>query len=363
MSVINVLIVDDSATMRALIRRVLESDPSLAVVGEAADAQSARAAIKALNPDVVTLDIEMPGMDGLGFLERLMRLHPTPVVMVFSHTPKSAAATVQALELGAIDCVAKPSADRPGAFDMLPGVVRAAAGARRNQMFQSPSASPSAASAAPQRLGARSSAVRLIAVAASTGGVEALAHVIPALPSDGPPIAVVQHMPPLFTASFAQRLDRLSAVAVKEAAEGLILEPGTAVIAPGGEKHLEIYEATDGSLRCRLTADGTEHLHCPSADRLFGSVAHCVRGRGLGVILTGMGADGAAGLLAMRRAGAHTIGQDEATSIVYGMPQVAHRMGAVAEQLPLSRIAGGIVRAISQPNPIRRTSNVLPPAP
>lgn len=360
MTAVRVLVVDDSATMRALIRSALARDPGLVVVGEAGDAQTARAAVKALDPDVVTLDIEMPGMDGLDFLQRLMRLRPTPVVMVFSMAPGSAAATVQALELGAVDCVAKPTPDRPGAFDILPEIVRAAAAARRGQQFR-PGAAPMP-DARPQ-LGARAGAVRLVALAASTGGVEALAHVISGLPADSPPIAVVQHMPPLFTASFAQRLNRLSAVSVREAEDGLTLERGTAVIAPGGERHLEVHEADDGRLRCCLTGAGPQHRHCPSADRLFQSAARCARARAVGVILTGMGADGAAGLLAMRQAGAHTIGQDEATSIVFGMPQAAHRIGAVAEQLPLNRIADGIVRAIFKLDTRRTTTNVIPPAP
>lgn len=354
MKQVRVLVVDDSATMRAVIRRLLEREADIAVVGDASNAQDARAAIKALDPDVITLDIEMPDMNGLDFLERLMRLRPTPVVMVSSLTARGAEATIRALEIGALDCVAKPTTEAPRSLDRLPEAVRTAAGARPSSASQQPQA-PGGGAASSARPGGRTH-VRLVAMAASTGGVEALIRVFSQLPPDAPPIAVVQHMPPLFTASFAQRLDRLSAVTVTEAVDGARLGPGQAVIAPGGDRHLGVVAAADGSLRCQLVSGPPESGHCPSADRLFHSAARVVKARAIGVILTGMGRDGAAGLLAMREAGAHTIGQDEATSVVFGMPNAAHRLGAVAEQLPLGCIAEGLARALRSP-PGRRNQD------
>lgn len=347
MKQVRVLIVDDSATMRALIRRILEREADITVVGEASSAQDARAAVKELNPDVITLDIEMPDMSGLDFLERLMRLRPTPVVMVSSLTVRGADATIRALEIGAIDCVAKPSTTSPHSFDRLADAIRVAARARPASVSRQPPKSSEAAHPFAARLA--KSDVRLVVMAASTGGVEALIRVFSQLPPNAPPIAVVQHMPPFFTASFAQRLARLSAVTVIEAFDGALLGPGHAVIAPGGDRHLEIVAARDGSLRCQLVAGAPESGHCPSADRLFHSAARVVQARAVGVILTGMGRDGAAGLLAMRQAGAHTIGQDEASSVVFGMPNVAHRLGAVAEQLPIGCIAEGVIRALRTP--------------
>ncbi len=350
MTPIRVLVVDDSATMRALIRRALTRDQGIEVVGEADHALAARAAIKALDPDVVTLDIEMPDMNGLELLDKIMRLRPTPVVMVSSLTAAGAETTVRALEIGALDCVAKPTPTAPHSFDRLPQAVRAAAAAPRARLG---SGSPAlGAAGTPGPLGGRINGTRLVALAASTGGVEALIRVFSGLPPDCPPVAVVQHMPPHFTASFAQRLDRTSALRVVEATDGLVLDRGTAALAPGGERHLEVVDGQDGRFRCRLVAADPENGHRPSADRLFRSVARAAGSRSIGAILTGMGADGAAGLLAMRQAGAHTIGQDEATSMVFGMPKVAHRFGAVAEQLPLDQVASGITRALVAPRRI-----------
>ena len=331
---IRVLVVDDSATMRGLIRTALRWDRGIDVVGEAADPIEARQAIKDLNPDVVTLDVEMPNMNGLDFLERLMRLRPTPVLMVSTLTTRGADATLQALELGAVDCVAKPSAEEPRTFETLAERVRAVAGAKVG-----------AAVTAPQRQALTTeyaSDGKVLAIGSSTGGVEALIAVLTRLPANGPATVITQHMPATFTKSFADRLNRLCGMAVSEASDGAPLEPGRAYVAPGGEAHLEVSLA-GGKPHCRLRRGETVNGHRPSVDVLFNSVAQAYGAKALGVILTGMGRDGAQGLLSMREAGARTLGQDEATSVVYGMPRAAFELGAVERQTSLGRIAGEIV--------------------
>jgi two-component system chemotaxis response regulator CheB len=325
---IRVLVVDDSATMRAIIVNALNRDPGIQVVGQAADPLQARDAIKALNPDVLTLDIEMPRMNGLDFLERIMRLRPMPVVMVSSLTRSGAEATLRALELGAFDCVAKPqSADHEG-FDQLLPLVRAAAKAHLRPAFATP-ARPVNGHFRPDG--------RLLAIGSSTGGVEALLTILSKFPANCPPTVIAQHMPASFTASFAQRLNRSCAAEVREASDGAALAPGRVYLAPGGETHLEVTGA--GPWRCRLTREDRVNGHRPSVDVLFDSVAKAAGARALGVILTGMGKDGARGLLAMRQAGARTLGQDEASSVVYGMPRVAFEMQAVMKQIPLGGMA------------------------
>ena len=338
---IRVLIVDDSPTMRALIRQQLSADPGLQVVGEAGDAVEAREAIKALNPDVVTLDIEMPNMNGLDFLERLMRLRPTPVIMVSTLTQRGAEATLTALQLGAIDCVGKPAGDSQGSFDSLAEKVHVAARARLQQSIVSNVPAPPAASFSP--------GVDVIAIGASTGGVEALMTVIGNFPANCPATVITQHMPAHFTTSFAARLDRASGASVTEAIDGAELRVGQIYLAPGGLAHLKI--ARLGSrMVCRLEASDPVSGHRPSVDVLFRSVAKSAASSAVGVILTGMGRDGAEGLRAMRAAGAETIGQDENTSVVFGMPRVAHELGAVNQQLPLDRIGPAILRAAAAPN-------------
>jgi two-component system chemotaxis response regulator CheB len=325
---IRVLVVDDSATMRAIISNALNRDPGIEVVGQAADPHQARAAIKELNPDVLTLDVEMPRMNGLDFLERIMRLRPMPVVMVSSLTRNGAEATLRALELGAFDCVAKPqTADREG-FDRLLPLVRAAANARLRPAFATPSR-PVNPQFRPDG--------HLVAIGSSTGGVEALLTILSKFPANCPPTVITQHMPANFTTSFAQRLNRSCAAEVREASDGAALAPGRVYLAPGGETHLEVAGA--GPWRCRLTRDAAVNGHRPSVDVLFESVAKAAGARGLGVILTGMGKDGARGLLAMRQSGAKTLGQDEASSVVYGMPRVAFEMKAVMKQVPLGGMA------------------------
>jgi two-component system chemotaxis response regulator CheB len=330
---IRVLVVDDSATMRGLIRATLSRDPEIEVVGEAADPLEARQAIKLHNPDVLTLDIEMPNMTGLDFLERIMRLRPMPVVMVSTLTSRGAEATLQALELGAVDCVAKPVTAGPNAFDELAAKVKIAAGARVR-----PLATPVAQSGGPSTFKSNG---RVVAIGSSTGGVEALITVLSGFPANCPPTVITQHMPASFTRSFAERLDRMTPPKVREAVDGDVLSPGHIYLAPGGATHLEVVGSS--TLRCRLTPSDLVNGHRPSVDVLFASVAKAAKDAAIGVILTGMGRDGAAGLLTMREAGAVTLGQNEATCVVYGMPKAAMEQGAVQRQLPLERIAAQIL--------------------
>lgn len=330
---IRVLVVDDSATMRMLIARALSDDPEICVVGEAGDPLQAREAIKALSPDVITLDVEMPNMNGLDFLERLMRLRPMPVVMVSTLTTRGAEVTLAALELGAVECVAKPSSINPNTFESLADKVKAAACAKIRPLGQ-------ARPAAPAIDGDFTPEDRVVAIGASTGGVEALLAIVERLPANCAPTVITQHMPATFTKSFAERLDRASAAEVREARDGDPLAPGKVFLAPGGDCHLEIDGLTH--LRCRVSHGAPVSGHCPSVDVLFSSVARIAKDRAVGVILTGMGRDGARGLLALRDGGGRTLGQNEATSVVYGMPKAAFEIGAVERQLPLERIAPAI---------------------
>lgn len=334
MSPVRVLVVDDSATMRGLIGATLRRDPGLEVVGFAADPHEARAAIKALNPDVITLDIEMPNMNGLEFLEKIMRLRPMPVVMLSTLTVAGADATLRSLELGAVDCVAKPTGlgQTGEGLNDLAERVKAAAGARVR-----PVGSPGALRAAPASY--RSNG-RMLAIGSSTGGVEALLTIISQFPRDCPPTVITQHMPATFTPSFAARLDRCTEASVAEARDGAPIEQGRIWLAPGGATHLEVAGTT--TPRCRLTDADPVNGHRPSVDVLFRSAA-AARERAVGVILTGMGRDGAEGLGEMRKAGARTLGQDADSCVVYGMPRVAFEYGAVERQISLDRMATAIL--------------------
>jgi two-component system chemotaxis response regulator CheB len=319
---IRVLVVDDSPTIRNIIATTLSRDPSIEVCGSAGDPIEARAAIKDLNPDVITLDVEMPKMNGIEFLEKIMRLRPMPVIMVSTLTQAGAAASIRALELGAFDCVGKP------AFEDLIDKVKAAARARVRPAGERTLCEKRPADYRP--------ANKLIAIGSSTGGVEAVLQVLSSVPENCPPTVITQHMPPSFTASFAARLDRVCAPKVEEASDGAPLSPGRIYLAPGGEAHLEV---TGGvTPRCRLRQGPPVSGHRPSVDVLFHSVSQAYGRRAVGAILTGMGRDGADGLLAMRAAGARTIGQDEASCIVYGMPKSAFELGAVEQQLALQAI-------------------------
>ncbi|MEO8114094.1 MAG: chemotaxis response regulator protein-glutamate methylesterase [Phenylobacterium sp.] len=336
MGKVRVLIVDDSPTMRLMITSILQRDPEIEVVGAVGDPFEARVAIKDLNPDVITLDIEMPKMNGIEFLEKIMRLRPMPVVMVSTLTQQGAEATLTALELGAVDCVGKPGSVKDlAAFEELATKVKIAAAAKVRPLGER-TAAPRA------QAGAFRSNGRLVAVGASTGGVEALTTLLSEFPANCPPTVVTQHMPPAFTESFAARLDKLCAPSVTQAVDGAMLSAGSVVIAPGGERHLEVTAAT-GGYRCRLREGPTISGHRPSVDALFQSVAEAAGARAVGVILTGMGADGAKGLLAMREAGAKTFGQDEASCVIYGMPKVAFELGAVERQVPLTRMARAVL--------------------
>ncbi len=337
---IKVLIIDDSALIRRLLTDILSADPAIEVVGTASDPLIARERIRTLQPDVLTLDIEMPKMDGLTFLERLMALRPMPVVVVSTLTQKNTDAALRALELGAVDCVAKPLADISSGMQSLGeemvAKVKAAARARPRARSATP---PRSALSVDPRL---STVGRIVAIGASTGGVEALQQVLMRLPATAPAVLITQHMPAGFTASFARRLDTQCAVTVQEATDGRRVLPGHVYIAPGA-LHLELVR-TGSHHECRVRNGELVSGHRPSVDVLFHSVATAAGRSAVGIILTGMGRDGAAGLLEMRRTGARTLGQTEASCVVYGMPKAAMQAGAVEAEFPLDRIAEEIVR-------------------
>lgn len=334
MSRVRVLVVDDSATMRAILKLELERDPNIDVIGLAADPLAARAAIKASNPDVLTLDLNMPGMDGMEFLKRLMKLRPMPVVVVSSLVASNSDAAIDALSLGAFDCFLKPG-DGVGApaYDVLRGTVRAAANA---------SVAPSPRG---DRVADRGNVFTpngwIVAIGASTGGVDALSQILGAFPANCPPTVITQHMPRTFTGSFAERLNARCAPTVTEATNGDALKVGHVYLAPGGSTHLEV--CGRDKLLCRLREGPAVSGHRPSVDVLFRSLAKLGR-NALGVILTGMGNDGADGLKVLRDYGGHTLGQDAASSLVYGMPRVAWNIGAVEKQVSLSCMASEILR-------------------
>jgi two-component system, chemotaxis family, protein-glutamate methylesterase/glutaminase len=339
---IKVLVVDDSALIREVLSRTLGRDGDIIVVGTAEDPLDAREKIKALSPDVVTLDIEMPNMNGLAFLEKLMRLHPLPVVMVSTLTTRGATETVLALELGAVDFVAKPSVDLAGGIEAFGANLRDKVRAAASSDVRS-----RAMRAEPPRVSVRTAAApagALIAIGASTGGVEAIRAVLSGMPVDCPPIVIAQHMPAGFTSRFAARLDELSEIKVVEAEDRMPLETGHAYVARG-DYHLRV-ERTSGQLKCRLTKDELTSGHRPSFDVLFESVAKNVGAMAVGCILTGMGRDGARGLKLMRDAGSYTIGQSKTSALVYGMPRVAFEEGAVVDQAPVEAITAKIAAAV-----------------
>jgi two-component system chemotaxis response regulator CheB len=331
---IKVLCVDDSALIRDLLSEIINSQPDMEVVAVAPDPLVARDLIKQHNPDVLTLDVEMPRMDGLDFLERLMRLRPMPVLMVSSLTQAGSEITLRALELGALDFVAKPSLGiRSGMLEYANDIaekIRAAAKSRPRQARQA-QAAPREALKAPLV-----SSEKLIIIGASTGGTEAIRAVLEPLPANSPAILITQHMPGGFTRSFAERLNRLCNITVKEASDGERVLPGHAYIAPG-DAHLKL--ARSGANYVARLDDGPPvNRHRPSVDVLFHSAATQAGRNAIGVILTGMGKDGAAGLLEMRQAGSATLAQDEASCVVFGMPREAIALGGAVEIIGLDEI-------------------------
>ncbi|TZF89945.1 chemotaxis response regulator protein-glutamate methylesterase [Lysobacter lacus] len=335
------LVVDDSALIRQLMTEMLNADPGIEVVGTAADAFIARDKIKQLRPDVLTLDVEMPRMDGLTFLQNLMRLRPMPVVMVSSLTEAGAAVTLEALALGAVDFVTKPCTDVARGLAEYAAVlqekVRNAAGARVARVDSAPQ--PAAVATAT----CYRTADRLLAIGASTGGTEAIRTVLSSMPADAPAILIAQHIPAQFSRPFAERLDRNSRMTVREAEDGQPIAPGHAYVAPGG-RHLRIQRSRSRWL-CRVGDDLPVSGHRPSVDVLFESMARHAGPNATAALLTGMGDDGARGLLALRKAGAATIAQDQATSVVWGMPGAAVMRGAVQQVVPLQDIATRLLAA------------------
>ncbi len=350
MKKIKVLIVDDSALIRNLLTEILKTDSDIDVVGTAADPYIARDKIKKLNPDVLTLDIEMPRMDGIQFLENLMRLRPMPVVMVSTLTSSGANVTFKALELGAVDFVTKPTVDVSNQLslysDELIEKVKAAAVARI-QSTQHVSVPQELSSDAIQKNDASvpiKVVDRMIAIGASTGGTEAIKEVLMRLPADTPPVVITQHIPEAFSAPFAHRMNTMSEMEVCEAKEGQEILHGHAYIAPGGH-HLEIVSDGDGYV-CQLSDGPRVNRHRPAVDVMFRSIAENVNLHTVGVILTGMGTDGAEGIKKLHEAGAYTVAQDEETSVVWGMPGASVKLGGVDKILPLAQIAVEILTQI-----------------
>lgn len=340
---IKLLIIDDSALIRQIFQEILSDEDEIEVVGTARDAYDAREKIKQLNPDVVTLDIEMPKMDGISFLEKIMTLRPMPVIMISTLTQRGADVTIRALEMGAIDYISKPvsSQNRDNLSELKDEIIRKvkmAAGANVKQLTVVDRDRQNNVLSMP--LGKRTR--NLIAIGSSTGGVEAIKEVVCRLPADTPPIVIVQHMPPKFTSSFAARLNNICAMQVHEAVNDQEILPGNIYISPGS-MHMKIVSKGSGYI-CKVFEGEKVSGHCPSVDVLFNSVAEAAGKKAVGVILTGMGRDGANGMLKMRNNGTINIGQNEASCVVYGMPKAAFENGAVEKEVALDKMAEEILK-------------------
>ncbi|WP_382161898.1 chemotaxis response regulator protein-glutamate methylesterase [Hydrogenophaga sp. ANAO-22] len=362
MAKIKVIVVDDSALVRSLLTEIINRQSDMACIGAASDPLVAREMIRELNPDVITLDVEMPRMDGLEFLSRLMRLRPMPVVMVSTLTEQGAEITLRALEMGAVDFVAKPRIGVSSGLNELAGdivdKIRVAAKAHVKRLAAAPGtaqATPTAAGHAaepPRAPLPRLSTEKIICIGSSTGGTEAIREVLVPMPADAPGIVITQHMPPGFTTSFANRLNTLCRIRVAEARDGERILPGHAYIAPGG-RHLRIDRS--GSNYVAVLED-TEPVnrHRPSVEVLFKSAARVLGPNALGIMLTGMGGDGAAAMREMKDAGSYNYVQDEASCVVFGMPRMAIQHGAAHEVLPLNQIANAVLnRLASSPSGVR----------
>jgi len=352
MSKITVVVVDDSALVRSMLTEIINRQPDMTCIGAAADPLVAREMIRNLNPDVITLDVEMPRMDGIDFLSKLMRLRPMPVVMVSTLTERGADVTLKALELGAVDFVAKPKIGVADGLrqlaDDITDKIRIAAKAHIHRLPQATTASstsgaPAAARPASPTLASmgRLSTEKIIFIGASTGGTEATKEVLTALPPDAPAVVITQHMPPGFTRNYAARLDGLCKIRVQEARDGERILPGHAYIAPGG-MHLSV-EKSGANYIARVQDGDPVNRHKPSVEVLFQSAARVVGPNAIGIMLTGMGADGAKAMKLMRDAGAYCVAQDEASCVVFGMPREAIAAGAINEVLPLTKIAGHLI--------------------
>lgn len=343
-----VLIIDDSAIIRQMLTSMLRNAPDIEVIGTANDPLEAREKIKQLNPDVITLDIEMPKMDGITFLDKIMKLRPMPVIMVSTLTQQGADVTLQALEMGAIDYISKPTAHRPGEGleSMQEELIEKIRIASQANIAKMPTQQLTPSNTPPTPLvNASQKNVHMVAIGSSTGGVEALSQLFLMLPEGMPPIVMAQHMLPQFTASLAKRLNALSPIEIVEATHGITLKSGYAYIAPGSQ-HLKI--AKQGSSYITRLDDGEAVSgHKPSVDVLFESVAQATAGHSIGVILTGMGQDGAIGLKKMYDTGSYTIGQNESSCVVYGMPKAAMQAGAVSKEYALTQIASSIIEQLN----------------
>ncbi len=341
---IRVLVVDDSALVRRVLSEELSRFPDIQVVGTAVDPYMARDRIQELRPDVLTLDVEMPRMDGLSFLAKLMKHHPLPVVVVSSLTPEHSENALRALRLGAVEVIPKPGSQFtvPDVGRRLVRAIRAAAVARVRKVEED-SGDTDAPAPLPRSL---ETTHKVLGIGASTGGTQAIERLLRALPPNAPGTAIVQHMPPGFTASFAERLDKICPMAVREAKDGDILAPGLALVAPGG--HHLLVRRSGARYHAVVRSGPPVNRHKPSVDVLFQSLAESAGPNAVGVILTGMGADGAKGIAELRAAGAHTIAQDEDTSVVFGMPKAAIDLGGIEEVLPIEGIPSGILMALQE---------------